>query len=440
MLARKAETRIYRWYALVLLTVVYAFNIADRYVISTLIEPIKAELRLSDSAIGLLTGTALAIVYTGMGMPLARIADRGERRLLLVISIAVWSVMTAACGVASSFLFLLLARIGVGLGEAGATPASQSILADLFTFRERMPAMSIFALGAALGSMLGGAVGGFIGEEFGWRWAFLGLALPSVILAPLVWCSLHEPLRSGSLNVRADSHTVRELWRFALSQKALLHTLIGGAVCTFWSWGLLWWTPAFLARSYGFSTAQAGLLLGLINGIGGTVGVLLGGLIIHRLGLRDARRQCLTLAVIVTVATIASVIAYAVSNRSLMIVMMSLFIPVAYLYLAPAFGWIQSLAPARMRATFSAVFLFGANIANLALAPQLIGYGSDLLVAQPAIGQESLRWMLVATAFSGFWAAAHFWATGRTFRMDLERVGALANSTVYSHRAEVSGS
>jgi predicted MFS family arabinose efflux permease len=418
------RTAAYRWYALVLLTTVYAFNIADRYVISTLIEPIKAELRLSDSAIGLLTGTALAIVYTGMGMPLARIADRGERRLLLAISIAVWSVMTAACGMATSFVFLLLARIGVGLGEAGATPASQSLLADLFSFRERMPAMSIFAIGAALGSLLGGAAGGFIGEAFGWRSAFLGLAVPSLLLAPLVWLSLREPARSGSLASAAESNnTVLELWRFAKSQKALLHTLIGATVCTFWSWGLLWWTPAFLARSYGFSTGEAGLLLGLINGIGGTVGVLIGGLIIHRVGLRDPRRQCSSLAVIVTVATVASVVAYAVADRVLMIGMMSIFIPVAYLYLAPAFGWIQSLAPPRMRATYSAVFLFGANIANLAVAPQLIGYGSDLLAARPEIGQESLRWMLVATAFSGFWAAAHFWVTGHTFRADLERVG-----------------
>ncbi len=430
----------YRWYALALLTTVYAFNIADRYVISTLIEPIKAELHLSDSAIGLLTGTALAIVYTGMGIPLARIADRGERRLLLVISIAVWSVMTAACGVATSFLFLLLTRIGVGLGEAGATPASQSILADLFSFNERMPAMSVYALGAALGSLLGGAAGGFISDSFGWRSAFLGLALPSLVLAPLVWLSLREPARTGGPNAYEDPNIVGELWRFALSQKALLHTLIGATVCTFWSWGLLWWTPAFLARSYGFSTGQAGLLLGLINGIGGTVGVLVGGFIIHRQGLRDARRQCSTLALIVAVATAASIVAYAVPSRLLMVVMMSLFIPVAYLYLAPAFGWIQSLAPPRMRATYSAVFLFGANIANLALAPQLIGYGSDLLAARPQIGHESLRWMLVATAFTGFWAAAHFWVTGRTFRADLERVEASLSSGVYSHPAEVSGS
>jgi len=427
MLRNRSETAARRWYALLLLTAVYAFNIADRYVISTLIEPIKTELHLSDTAIGLLTGTALAIVYTGMGIPLARIADTGERRQLLVISIAAWSIMTAACGVATSFLFLLLARIGVGLGEAGATPASQSILADLFSFQERMPAMSVYALGAAVGSMLGGAAGGYIGESFGWRSAFLGLALPSLVLAPLVRFSLREPARSGSSSTADHSNTVRDLWRFAISQKALLHTLIGATVCTFWSWGLLWWTPAFLARSYGFSTGQAGLLLGLINGIGGTVGVLVGGFIIHRLGLRDARRQCTTLAVIVAIATAASVIAYAVPNRLSMIVATSLFIPVAYLYLAPAFGWIQSLAPARTRATYSAVFLFGANIANLALAPQLIGYGSDLLATRPAIGHESLRWMLVATSFTGFWSAAHFWKAGHTFRADLERVDGSVN-------------
>ncbi len=421
-LERSAES-FRRWYALLILTLVYAFNIADRYVISTLIEPIKAAFGLSDSGVGFLTGTALAIVYTGMGIPLARLADRRNRVVLLSISIALWSVMTAACGMAASFSLLVLARIGVGLGEAGATPASQSILADLFDFRGRMLAMTVYAIGAALGSMLGGSVGGMISDAFGWRAAFLALALPSLALAPLVWFTIHEPPRPQSRDGNSSLPTLAQLIGFVRSQRALLHTLAGGTVCTFWGWGLLWWTPAFLARSHGFSTGEAGVLLALINGIGGTAGVLLGGIGLRQIGLNDPRKQCRALAVVVALATIASIAAYVVAGRFAMSILLSLFVPVAYLYLAPAFGWIQSLAPSNMRATFCAVFLFGSNIANLAIAPQLIGFGSDFLAAHTGAGVESLRWMLVATAFTGFWSVYHFWCVGRTFHADLERVG-----------------
>ncbi len=255
---------------------------------------------------GLLTGTALAIVYTGMGIPLARLADRANRVGLLAVSIVLWSAMTAACGLAASFWLLVLARIGVGLGEAGATPASQSLLADLFDFRGRMLAMSVYAAGAAIGSMLGGSIGGIVSDAFGWRAAFLALALPSLALAPLVWLTMREPLRAQAPEETRPPPTLAQLLHFARSQRSLLHTLAGGTVCTLWSWGLLWWTPAFLARSHGFSTGRAGTLLGLLNGIGGTIGALLGGLALRRIGLKDPRKQCWALAVIVAATTVAS--------------------------------------------------------------------------------------------------------------------------------------
>ncbi|MGH8264813.1 MAG: spinster family MFS transporter [Steroidobacteraceae bacterium] len=414
-----------RWYVLAVLTLVYAFNIADRYVISTLIEPIKADLHLSDTAIGFLTGTALAIVYTGMGLPLARLADRSNRRNLLAASIVLWSVMTGACSATFSFLTLMIARIGVGLGEAGATPSSQSMLADLFGFNERLFAMSIFAIGAALGSTLGTTVGGTISDAFGWRTAFMALAVPSLLLAPAVFLTVSEPRRSQAQRGMTPAHhpSARALLAFARSQRSLMHTLIGATVCTFWSWGLLWWTPAFLARSHGMSTSDAGLLLGVINGIGGTLGVLVGGSAIQTVGRRDPRRQCWLLAVIVGIATIASIIAYATSNRIAMIAMFCVFIPVAYIYLSPAFGWIQSLVPPNMRATFCAIFLFGANIANLAIAPQLVGFGSDILAQDFGAGVESLRYMLIGVAATGVWAMYHFWAAARDFVGDLERAG-----------------
>jgi predicted MFS family arabinose efflux permease len=413
-----------RWYALGILTAVYAFNIADRYVISTLIEPIKAELQLSDSAIGFLTGTALAIFYTGMGIPLGMLADRIERRGLIALSIGAWSALTAACGAAANFTQLLLARIGVGIGEAGGTPASQSMLADLFPFSQRVMATSIFALGAAAGSMLGSTGGGMIADEFGWRAAFYALAIPGIVLSLIVRFTLQEPARGSLDKVKSDTpQTLAQTLAFMRTQRSLMHVLAGGTVVTYWGWGLLWWTPAFLQRSHHLTTGQAGTLVGTISGIAGAIGILVGGLIIHYCAKRDPRWQVWTVGLATLFGTCASIGAYATESLSLATALLWLFVPVAYLNLAPILSLTQSLVLPRMRALSCAVLLFGANVANLALAPQIIGLMSDGFLAYSTAARQSLRWALVITTLTGFWAAYHFWAAGRDMRRDLERAG-----------------
>lgn len=298
-----------QWYALTILTGVYVFNIADRYVISTLIEPIKAELHLSDSALGFLTGTALALFYTGLGLPLGVMADRTRRRnRMLATCVAIWSAMTAACGVAGSFGQLLLARIGVGIGEAGGTPASQSMLADVFPLEKRVLASTVFAVGAAAGSMLGLSVGGAISDAYGWRYAFFALSVPGLLMAGLVALTVAEPPRLHSATTALVMPPVRATVRFIATQRSLLHVLVGSTVCTFWTWGLLWWTPAFLARSHHLTTGQAGSLLGYVNGIGGTFGAIIGGWLLYRVGRRDPRWQCWLMAAVSFVGTIASII------------------------------------------------------------------------------------------------------------------------------------
>lgn len=334
---------IRRWYIVFVLTLVYASNIADRYVVAALIEPIKAELRLSDSAIGFLTGTALAVFYTGCGLPLGALADRTRRRnKMLAACTAIWSAMTAACGLAASFVQLLLARIAVGIGEAGGTPASQSMMADLFGTSQRVLASTIFAVGAAGGSMLGSTVGGTISDRYGWRAAFLALAIPGIGLAGLVALTVSEPPR-----VRTGTRlrpSVTDTFRFIASQRSLVHVLIGSTVCTFSTWGLLWWTPAFLSRSYHLTTGQAGSLLGQINGIGGAIGAVLGGVLLYRVGGEDPRWQCWLMAAFTLIGTIASMVAYITKQLSLSTAMLWLFAPVGYLYLVPAFSWIQNLS------------------------------------------------------------------------------------------------
>lgn len=423
--AATAPLAWHRWYALGILTAVYVSNIADRFVISTLIQPIKADLHLSDTAIGFLTGTALAIFYIGMGIPLGLIADRVARRKLIALSISVWSAMTAACGVTVSFTQLLLTRIGVGIGEAGGTPASQSMLADLFPLSQRTLATSIFALGAAAGSMLGSSGGGLVADRLGWRAAFVALAIPGALLALLMRLTVREPVRGSFDRSNHDEiPTLAQTLRFIGTQRSLVHVLIAATVVTYWGWGLLWWTPAFLMRSHHLSVGAAGRLVGTISGVAGALGILGSGLLIHGCSRRDPRWQVWIVGLATVFGTCASVGVYAADSMRSTTLMLWLFVPVAYLNIAPILSLAQSLVQSRMRGITCAILLFGANIANLALAPQIIGMMSDAFLAHSSAGPQSLRWALIATTVTGFWAAYHFFAAGRTLRQDLARTSA----------------
>lgn len=423
--AATAAFRWHRWYALGILTAVYVSNIADRFVISTLIQPIKADLHLSDTAIGFLTGTALAIFYISMGIPLGLIADRVERRKLIALSIGIWSAMTAACGATVSFTQLLFARIGVGIGEAGGTPASQSMLADLFPLSQRTLATSIFALGAAAGSMLGSSGGGLMAERFGWRAAFVALAIPGALVALLTRFTVREPAR-GSFDRGSHNEvpTLAETLRFIGTQRSLVHVLAAATVVTYWGWGLLWWTPAFLMRSHHLSVGEAGHLVGTISGIAGALGILGSGLLVHWCGRRDPRWQLWIVGLATLLGACVSIGVYAADSMRATTLMLWLFVPVAYLNIAPILSLAQSLVHSRMRGLTCAILLFGANIANLALAPQTIGVMSDTLRAHSSAGAQSLRWALIATTVTGFWAAYHFFAASRTLPQDLARTSA----------------
>src|SRR5581483_11457317 len=297
--------------------------------------------------------------------PLGLLADRLNRRNLLSLATFIWSLMTAACGAAHSFMQMMLARIGVGVGEAGGTPASQSLIADLFPLHQRALVTSIFALGAAAGSMLGSVAGGALSDEFGWRMAFYALAAPGIVLTVLVRLTLEEPRRGAHDLVSAvRAPRLGEVLRFIAGQRALLHMLTGSGVVTFWGWGSLWWTPAFLSRSYGLTTGEAGALIGTINGIAGALGIILGALITHQLGRRDPRWQCWIVTLATLFGTVAAFLAYRSPSLSATRVMLWVFVPTAYLNIAPMLALSQSLVQPRMRGLTCAIMLFVANIAN----------------------------------------------------------------------------
>jgi MFS family permease len=412
-----------RWYVLGVLTVVYALNIADRFSISTLIEPIRQELQLSDSGIAFLTGVALALFYVTVGIPVAALADRANRRNILAVALALWSGMTALCGLAQSYLQLLVARFGVGIGEAGGTPPSTSILADKFTPDRRPMALTIFALGASLGAWLGSYVAGEAAQRGGWRAAFLVLGIPGVIMALIVRLTLREP-RRGQLDARTDAaerSTLAATLRFIVTQRSAVHLLVGGSVATFWSWGLMWWTPTFLQRSHHLTVGQAGELLGPMHLIAGTAGTLLAGWLVGRRAAADPRYVARLLAWVTALTTLPSILLYWVPSQQAATALLWVFVPAVYFYIGPILGLLQNVIPANMRATTCAILLFLANVANLVLAPQLIGWLSDWFAASFGAGQESLRWALLLLAPTGFWAAWHLWTSGVTIRQDEAR-------------------
>jgi MFS family permease len=412
-----------RWYVLAVLTIVYALNIADRFSISTLIEPIRQELRLSDGGVAFLTGVALALFYVSVGIPVAELADRANRRNILAVALALWSGMTALCGLAHNYLQLLVARFGVGIGEAGGTPPSTSMLADKFPPARRPMALTIFALGACLGAWLGSYVAGEAAQRGGWRLAFLVLGVPGVIMALIVWLTVREP-RRGQLDARgggAERSTVAATLRFIVTQRSAVHLLVGGSVATFWSWGLMWWTPTFLQRSHHLTVGQAGELLGPMHLMAGTAGTLLAAWLVGRRAAADPRYVAHLLAWVTALTTIPSIFLYWVLSQKAATALLWVFVPAVYFYIGPILGLLQNVIPANMRATTCAILLFLANVANLVLAPQLVGWLSDWFAASFGAGQESLRWALLCLAPSGFWAAWHLWRSGVTIREDEAR-------------------
>jgi predicted MFS family arabinose efflux permease len=411
-----------RWYVLFIMMLVYTISIADRYVFSQVQDQIKADLQLTDFGIGLVGGVSLGLFYVIMGIPLSWLADRKNRRNLLAISITLWSAATALCGLSKTFWQLLLARIGVGIGEAGGTPPCNSIVADYFPAARRPMAMTIFALGAPIGAWLGADFAGAISHAYGWHMAFLVLGIPGVILALIIMLTIKEPER-GRLDAVSskETPTLMETLRFLRTQKAALHGMMGGGLSAFWGWGLMWFTAPFLQRNFQLNEAEAGAITGPIHlwmGIGAS---LLTAWILTKPSFASPKRVVQLLSVVTALATIPSIIAYYTHSLPLATAMLWIFIPAIYFYIGPAFAMVQNLAPPKMRAMFVAISLLFANVLNLVVIPPLIGFLSDSFAGPGGADGASLRQALLILAPTGFWASYHYWAAGKTIVEDQKR-------------------
>jgi len=411
-------------YTLSVLVVVYTFNFIDRQILSILIEPIKTDLGVSDFGMGLLSGTAFAVFYATLGMPLALIADRWNRRNLIGISLAIWSGMTALSGLAMNFWQLAAARIGVGIGEAGCSPSAHSMLADLYPAKERATALGIYSLGIPIGIMFGLFAGGAIADTFGWRVAFFIVGIPGLLLSAVVFLTVKEPPRGHAdghmvADVEEGHPSILEVFRFLLDRRAFVHMAVGGGLTAFVGYGLVTWAPTFFVRSHGMSLTEAGFWLGLVLGIPGGLGIVAGGWISDRFGARDARWYLWAVALALAVAVPVGAVALLLESWWLSLLLLSVPVMLGNFYQGTTFAQTQGLAPVHMRAVAAAILLFLLNFIGFVFGPPAVGILSDLLAG--SFGDNALRYSLFCWGFVNLWAAFHYWRAGAHLPGDLAR-------------------
>ncbi len=398
----------YARYVVLLFAAANVFNFLDRQLLAIALQPIKEELQVSDTAMGFLTGIAFALFYSTAGLPLARWADRGTRRTLMWLGIALWSGMTALCGAARSFAELAAARVGVGVGEAALTPAAHSLISDYFEPEQRARALAVYTIGAQLGLLVGLGLGGFAIDAWGWRTAFVAFGLPGLGIAALVRFTVREPARGrteagASLGEEDFGEVLAFLWRLP----SFRHMAVGAALQAFFGYGFLGWAPTFLFRVHGLALSELALPLGVVLGVGGALGTYLGGQLTDRFGRADPRRYL----------RIPAAAAVAMAPFALLF-----YVPAVVLgnfYPAPTYATTQNLVRPRMRGLAASVLLLVINLVGLGLGPQLVGILNDALA--PKWGDAAIRYSLSIVVVANLWGSAHYWMAARTLRADLRR-------------------
>ena len=418
----QGSTRVMLW----ILLVVYVFNFLDRQIVNILAEPIRRDLSLSDTQIGLMTGIAFALFYTVLGLPIARYADRpsSDRGKMIAVALAVWSAMTALCGLAQNFWQLLLARIGVGVGEAGCTPAAHSLIADSVEPEKRASALAFYALGIPIGSLLGMLIGGILADTIGWRKAFLVVGTPGLLLAVVVFFLLRDPRRSRVLEAEHSSTPVLSMGaaiKSLLLSRTYVLLLAAGSAASFLSYGKGTWTTIFFQRTHGLSTSEVGFWFGIGGGVAGIAGTLLGGWIADRYGKTDRRHVMTAPAIGMAIAAPMAYAAYFMTDWRLALLLLLIPTMLNSLYYGPTYSSAQGLVPLQARAMASAALLFCQNLIGLGLGPLFFGILSDLF--KPMAGEESVRWVLYGAAWLGLILAYFFWRCSLRLNADLDQHG-----------------
>ena len=403
-------------YTLGLLTLIYVVNHIDRQLMYILVEPVRTDLGLDDSQMGWIVGGGFALFYASMGIPIGRIADSTNRRNLIAWALGIWSLFTAASGLARGFFQLFAARVGVGIGEAGCTPPAHSMISDLFPPERRGSALSTYSLGIPIGTLFGLAFGGFLADQVGWRNAFLLMGIPGIALALIVRVTMTEPERGGQeAGVDADQQPLGQVLSFMWGLKSLRHSLIGNSLQTLPLAAFGSFNAAYLQRVHGLSLTEIGFALGLIAGAVGGVAVFSSGQLTDALGRRDERWVFWLPALGALISIPFSLFSYWTPVASLALAGIAVATLFNHLYSALGHVQLQSLVKPRMRSVMSAVALFAMNIVGFGLGPLVVGYLSDFFG-----GNQSLRYALMSCLVFMPWACVHYLLAARTYRADLQ--------------------
>jgi predicted MFS family arabinose efflux permease len=414
---------LYANYVLFILFVAYVLNFVDRQIVSILADPIRADLGINDTQLGLLTGTAFALFYATLGIPIARLADLWVRRHIIALGMTLWSAMTALSGAVTSFTGMLGARIGVGVGEAALSPPAHSLLAQYFPPERRATALGIYSMGIHFGILFGVLAGGWLEEVWGWRMAFVVVGLPGIALALVQWLTVREPPRASA----QVAPPVRDVFRFLWSLPTFRHLAFGTGLVALGGYAFANWAPTFLRRVHELAGTEIGIKYGLVLGFGGATGSVLAGVIADRLG-RNDRRWWAWIPALATLGPLPFLMFFFFlgdANAALAWLFPGLVF--GAMYQGPVFSTVQTLAPDRMRAVASGLLLFVINIIGLGLGPPAVGLLNDTVYS--GLGPEAVRYSLVTVlSVSGSWALVHYLLAARHLRDDLKaavaRVGA----------------
>ena len=401
-------------YVLFMLTLVYIFNFVDRQLLVILQESIKKELKLSDTQLGLLSGFTFAIFYVTLGIPIARFADKHNRRNIVAGSLGLWSIMTAFSGLAGNFIQLLLARIGVGVGEAGGSPPAHAMISDYFPPEKRSTALSIYSTGIYFGILIGFLMGGYLNQHLGWRTAFFVLGAPGILFSLLFYVTVKEP-KKGATDVMAstpgETHSLSTVLKLLFSNRVFVFLAAATGLHVFCLYGLLNWAPSFLSRLHGMKSADIGVSLGVIYGFGGGIGTWTGGFLTDRLGKKDKGWYLKIPAYAILISILFTAGTIFLQNIYLTLFCIGACAFLQSMYLGPSIAVAHSLVPASMRALTSAILFFVLNLVGLGFGPLVVGLLSDLF--KSSFGAESLRWALTIIFPMSIAAAALFFTAAK---------------------------
>lgn len=414
LLGRSAKWSNYQKYVIFLLLLVHMFNLMDRQVINVLSPAIQQEFDLNDSQIGILTGLSFAILYAIFGFPIARLADKKNRVKIISVCLAFWSLMTALCGVTQNFLQIVLARAGVGIGEAGCNPPAHSLISDYFPREQRATALGIYSIGLTAGALFGIVLGGYITSTMGWRWAFILLGVPGVFLGFIVRMTLKEPVRGATeplavrqklSKIEGSGPSLADSLRILSGIRSYVILLVSAGITAFSGYAFSAWIFHFIGRTHGLSYEEFTLPLGIAIGIGGGIGIYLGGVLTDYWGKKDQSSYFLIPSIVHFLSVPFFIFALWVSSPTLCFILLFFVFALHASVAGPYYGVVQNLAPVNLRAFAIAIFAFFTVVLGLGAGPFVTGWVSDSL-AQTLGAADGLRWAI--TALAPLWAIAGF--------------------------------